>query len=133
MLGENEKLKEPDTGVDLATIDLLAFEPNSRTFLLVACTMGVPREDDFTRLLNLEHFFDEKVFSEARVVVRSVVFTASKFQSCWQQPGSEGATMRAVIPVIDVARSQSLFSLISNHREGGLLSFIQNPEFYAFA
>lgn len=127
-LGEFEKLREPQTPVELGSIDILAFDANSRMMFLVACTMGVPKEDDFTRLLNLQHFFEERVFTESGISVKPVVFTASKFQPCWQPRGSEeDGNLFAIIPVVDVERSRKLFSLIRSHNEGQLLSFLLNP------
>jgi hypothetical protein len=88
--------------------------------VLVACTIGPPKDEDFRNLLTTAEILDREVFAEASVRILPLMCTCA--------PGQE-ATVNG-IPVLDADRLAQALRLVKAGREKDVLSFVENPDFH---
>src|ERR1017187_7824968 len=96
VLGDYEYLVHPGTAVRLGSLDILAFDPATRTLVLGACKTNPPNREAFRGLLNLRRILEDDVFRGMNVNIRPVVFSGAKDQPRFMEPGDAGA-----VPVVD--------------------------------
>jgi hypothetical protein len=120
ILGEYEDIIAPETGVKRGSIDILAASQRGGALLLVACTIGPPKDEDFRNLLTTAEILDREVFAEASLRILPLMCTCA--------PGQE-ATVNGV-PVLDADRLALALRLVKAGREKDVLSFVENPGFH---
>lgn len=124
VLGEYERLLAPETKVIRGSVDILASQARSNVLLLVACTMGPPKDEDFANLLNMRGILEREVFAEAEVRIVPVVFTAA----------TESPTYREVnngfgfIPIVNADGIDTLLALLKVGQEVQFFEFLNNPK-----
>lgn len=125
VLGEYEHIVEPETKVQRGSIDILAASQRHRRLVLVACTIGPPKEDDFTNLLNTAEIVGREVFANTDVRVQALVCTSVRGLRASKDivDGVVG------LPIVDGDRLELLLKLIQAGRERDFLSFLDNPVF----
>jgi hypothetical protein len=120
ILGEYENIIAPATGVHRGSVDILAASQREGALVLVACTIGPPKDEDFRNLLTTAEILDREVFAEASVRILPLMCTCA--------PGQE-ATVNG-IPVLDADRLAQALRLVKAGREKDVLSFVENPGFH---
>ncbi len=120
ILGEYEDIIAPATGVKRGSIDILAATQRGGALVLVACTIGPPKDEDFRNLLAAAEILDREVFAEASVRILPLMCTCA--------PGQEGVVNG--IPVLDAGRLALALRLVKAGLERDVLSFVENPGFH---
>ena len=123
VLGEYEHIVAPETKVRRGSVDILAASQRHKRLVLVACTIGPPKEDDFTNLLNTAEIISREVFSGTAVRVQPLVCTSVRGFS-GSKDILEGL---AALPIIDGDRLELLLRLVTAARERDFFSFLDNP------
>jgi len=118
ILGEYENIIAPETGIHRGSIDILA--ASQRGGVLVACTIGPPKDEDFRNLLTTAEILDREVFADANVRILPLMCTCA--------PGQEENVNG--IPVLDADRLSLALRLVKAGRESDVLSFVQTPTFH---
>ena len=121
VLGEYENIVAHNTGVRRGTADLLAATQNPPELIIVACTIGAPKDEDFTRLRTTAEILGREVFSQTTVRIHGLICTAAPG---YVPPNDLG------IAVLDADRLSLALRLIDNGRERDVLAFIESPSFY---
>jgi hypothetical protein len=121
VLGEYEHIVAPVTGVRRGSSDILAAIQPQGKLVLVACTIGPPKDEDFTNLHTTAEILEREVFGEASVRIVLLVCTCA--------PGYPVQSVDGT-PVLDADRLALALQLVKAGREQDVLSFIQNPSFY---
>ena len=123
VLGEYENIVAPETGVHRGSIDIIAASQRQRRLLLVACTIGAPKEDDFTNLLNTAEIVSREIFGNTGVRVQALVCTSVR-----GVPMSKDLLDRlAGLPILDGDRLELLLKLIGVAREREFFSLLDSP------
>jgi hypothetical protein len=121
VLGEYEHIVAPTTGVRRGSVDILAASQREAKLVLVACTIGPPKDEDFANLQTTAEILDRELFSEASVRIVPLVCTCA--------PGYPVESAGGV-PVLDADRLDLALRLVKAGREHDVLSFMENPTFY---
>jgi len=121
ILGEYENIIAPATGVHRGSVDILAASQPGGALVLVACTIGPPKDEDFKNLLATAEILDREVFADADVRILPLMCTCA--------PGGQGENVNGM-PVLDADRLALALRLVKVGRERDVLSFIQNPRFH---
>jgi len=74
-LDENEKLREPETNVEIGAVDIIAYSPQYATLLAVSCTMAVPSNEDVAKIKECAKRLGEE-FPRALIRVIPVLVTS---------------------------------------------------------
>jgi hypothetical protein len=123
VLGEYEKIVEPATKVERASVDILALDQKANILLLVACTLGTPKEEDFSNLLNARGILEREVFSDSKVEIIPTLFTCAIGSSTYKEvPGT-----LACIPIVDADGLDALLVILKTGQEERFLEFLSNP------
>lgn len=125
VLGEYEQLFAEQTGVERASVDILAASAQQNALVVAACTMGTPKEDDFSNLAHACEILRREVFSQTSVIIFPVIFTGAVGQPSYRELGDVFAT----IPIIDADRLAIVVELLNAHMQRFVLDFIGNPQF----
>jgi hypothetical protein len=120
ILGEYENIIAPETGVHRGSIDILAASQRGKALVLVACTIGPPKDEDFTNIVTMAEILDREVFSDASVHIVPLVCTCA--------PGYPSQNVNGV-PVLDADGLDLALRLVKSGRERDVLSFVENPAF----
>jgi hypothetical protein len=94
--------------VQLGSVDLIAVR--EREVFLVACTIGVPKREDFGSLWNLSQILQEKLAKETNAVVRPLLVTATTSLDTRERIG-EGIESGSV-PILGLERLRELVELL---------------------
>ena len=122
VLGEYEHIVAPETKVRRGSVDILAASQRHKRLVLVACTIGAPKEDDFTNVLNTAEIISREVFAGTGVRVQPLVCTSVR-----GFPASKDIVEDLVgLPIIDGDRLELLLRLIRSARERDFFSFLDN-------
>ncbi len=125
VLGEYERIVAPETKVLRGSVDILAASQRHKRLVLVACTIGPPKEDDFTNLLNTTEIISREIFSGTAVRVQPLVCTSVR-----GFPASKDIVEGLVgLPIIDGDRLELLLRLIGAGRERDFFSFLDRPSY----
>jgi hypothetical protein len=120
ILGEYENIIAPETGVHRGSIDILAASQRGKALVLVACTIGSPKDEDFTNIVTMAEILDREVFTDASVHIVPLVCTCA--------PGYPSRNVNGV-PVLDADGLDLALRLVKSGRERDVLSFVENPAF----
>ena len=123
VLGEYEHIIAPETNILRGSTDILASVAKSDALLLVACTMGPPKDDDFSNLLNVRGILQREVFDKASIRILPVIFTGAHSQP----PHRAIENQLGGIPIVDAERIEILLSLIRDGLEKRFFEFLGNP------
>lgn len=74
-LERKDKIYHAGTKVEQATVDLLAYHPSEKILLLGACTIGVPKTEDYEKLLHAREIFKASLTPEIPLYIAPVLFT----------------------------------------------------------
>ena len=121
VLGEYEHIVAPTTGVRRGSVDILAVSQRAGRLVLVACTIGAPKDEDFTNLQTTAEILDREVFGEASLRIVPLLCTCA--------PGFPAQSVSGV-PVLDADRLELALRLVNAGREQEVLSFLENTEFH---
>lgn len=125
VLGEYEHIVAPETKVRRGSVDILAASQRHKKLVLVACTIGPPKEDDFTNLLNTAEIVSREVFVGTAVRVQALICTSVRgFPSSKEVDGS-----LIGLPILDGEHLELLLRLVKVGRERDFLSFLDNPDY----
>lgn len=124
VLGEYEHLVVQQTKVRLGSVDILAVTPSGSMLLLVGCTLGALKEEDFGSLLNVRGTLEREVFASTTVHIQPVVFTAAAESPTFKQ--LEG--IFNFIPIINAAGLEATLALIASGQERRFFEFLTNPK-----
>lgn len=127
LLGQYEHLVAPGTKVERGSVDILAARQNSKTLFLVACTLGPPKEEDFSNLLNVRGILQREVFVESDIRILPVLFTATTGGPSYKEveKGYE------CIPIIDTDGLDTLLALLEVGEELRFFEFLGDPKLCA--
>jgi len=125
VLGEYEHIVAPETKVRRGSVDILAASQRHRRLVLVACTIGAPKEDDFTNLLNTAEIVAREVFANTGIRVQPLVCTSVRGLPM-SKDLLEGLTG---LPILDGDRLELLLKLITAARERDFFSFLDSPSY----
>jgi hypothetical protein len=78
VLGDYEYLTSQNGRVRLGSVDILAFDPAAQSLILGGCTLGPPKQEDFTNLLSVRRILEDEVLQDARCAITPVLFTGAK-------------------------------------------------------
>jgi hypothetical protein len=123
VLGEYEHLVAPETNIHRGSVDILASRAHGDTLILVACTLGPLKEEDFGNVLNVRGILKREVFDETSINVLPVIFTGAHGQPPFRANENE----LIGIPVMDAERIENLLSLIRDGMEKKFFEFLGNP------
>ncbi len=123
VLGKYEHIVAPGTRVQRASVDILAAGQKSKTLLVVACTLGTPKEEDFGNLANVREILAREVFAETTVRILPVVFTAAS--GCPSYKEVDG--IFNFIPIIDADGLDALLALLRAGQERRFFEFLNDP------
>ena len=123
VLGEYEHIVEPETKVRRGSVDILAASHRHKKLVLVACTIGAPKEDDFTNLLNTAEIIAREVFAGTAVSVYGLVCAGVRGLAPYKDivEGLSG------LPILDADRLELSLKLLMAGRERDFFSFLWNP------
>lgn len=123
VLGEYEHIVAPETKVRRGSVDILAASQRHKRLMLVACTIGPPKEDDFTNLLNTAEIIAREVFVRTAVSVQPLVCTGVRGFAQYKDivEGLSG------LPILDADRLELSLKLLMAGRERDFFSFLYNP------
>jgi hypothetical protein len=124
ILGEYERLVEHTTKVEYGTVDILAYSQEQELLLLVACTIGPPKEQDFTNLLNILGILQRRVLNRSSARILPVIFAAADHL----KPYEERQGVMAV-PLVGRKGTQDLLELLKLRREEIFFRYLCNPLF----
>lgn len=123
VLGEYEQLLAEETNIERASVDILAGGQGQNILVAAACTLGTPKEEDFTNLAHACEILRREVFNQTSVSVYPVIFTGAVGQpSC-----RDLADAFSTIPIIDADRLAIVVELLNEGMQRFVLDFIGNP------
>lgn len=125
VLGQYERLKARKTNVELGSVDILAYHSRAHLLLLVGCTLGRPKEEDLSNLLNVAAVLRNEAFKEGSCQVRALLVTGTEDSpKYWKPSGSNGDT----IPILNQQSLKQILKLIVEDREEDFLELLrQSP------
>lgn len=123
VLGEYERLLAEQTGVERASVDILAGMAKQSTLLVGACTITTPKEEDFVNLVHACEILRREVFPETSVRVVPVLFTGAMAQPPYKPVGDEFT----IVPIIDADRIAIVLELLDFGMERFFFDFLGNP------
>ena len=125
LLADYELLRVPGTKVQRGSADILAASPDGKTLLIVACTLGTPKDEDFGNLLNVREILLREVFAGTDVSVLPVLFTGAAGCPTYREIESG----HLYVPILDIDGVAALLGLLRTGREERFLEFLSNPAF----
>jgi hypothetical protein len=123
LLGEYEKIFGDETNVERTSVDILATsQSQDLVLLIVACTLGPPKQEDFHKLRYAREILLQEVFGETFVQVMPVVFTTTLGGAKYDYlDGGE------TIPIVDAAGLKELLTLLKGGgADADLLAFLKS-------
>jgi hypothetical protein len=123
VLGEYEHIVASETKVRRGSVDILAASQRHKKLVLVACTIGPPKEDDFTNLLNTAEIVAREVFTGTAVSVYGLVCAGVRGLA----PYKEIVEGLSGVAILDADRLELSLKLLMAGRERDFFSFLWNP------
>ena len=123
VLGEYEQLLAEQTGVQRASVDILASKTKNSVLLVGACTITTPKEEDFMNLAHACEILRREVFQDTSIRVFPVLFTGALGQSSYKQAGDEFT----YVPIVDADRIGIVLELLEFGMERFFFEFLGNP------
>ena len=104
VLGEYEHIVAPKTKVRRGSVDILAASQRHKKLVLVACTIGTPKEEDFTNLLTTAEILAREVYADTNVRILPLFCTAAPGYPPYRDSGNG---LRVCVKTHVVYQSQS--------------------------
>jgi hypothetical protein len=123
-LGEFEYLSAPGRKVRLGSVDILAKVPSGETLLLVSCTLGVPKEEDFANLVNMQAILADELLPETTYRILPILFTGARYGLSAASEGPAGS-----VRIVDAEGMEKMLGLLRNGGEQWFFEFLNNPTF----
>lgn len=123
LLGDHEHLCVLETKVRRGSADILAASADGKTVLIVGCTLGMPKDEDFSNLLHVREILLRDVLACTHVSVLPVLFTGAA--GCGTYKEIESGFF--YIPVIDADGTAALLELLRTGQEKRFNDFLANP------
>jgi len=123
VLGEYEHIVAPETKVQRGSVDILAASQRHRRLVLVACTIGPPKEDDFTNIVNTTEIVSREALFGAAIRVQPLVCTSVRRFATSKD--IDGGLLS--LPIIDGDHLELLLRLVKTGRERDFFSFLDSP------
>jgi hypothetical protein len=123
LLGEYEKIVGDETNVERASVDILATSQSQKLVLLVvACTLGTPKHEDFDNLRHAREILLREYFGETFAQIIPVVFTTVMGGAKYDYIEDP-----VTIAIVDADRLKELFALVkSGGGDTDLLIFLNS-------
>lgn len=128
ILGEFERLAHPETQVEIASVDSLAFDQAARQMLVVGCTIKAPKEEDLSNLLRARTELAESISDQVDELV-ALIFTGMRGYPGYRVLGGEGdrfLTAKDIVVVCDADSMASLVRKIAAGTKGAVQDYIQD-------
>lgn len=77
-LGEDEVIRAPETKVEIATADILAYHAESKLLVVGACTIGLPKSEDYEKVIQAAALLTAELPEHSAVVIVPVLFSGQK-------------------------------------------------------
>jgi hypothetical protein len=123
VLGEYEQLLAEQTGVQRASVDILASNTRNNVLVVGACTITTPKEEDFMNLAHACEILRREVFQDTSIRVLPVLFTGALGQPSYKQVGDE----LSYVPIVDADRIGIVLELLEFGMERLFFDFLSNP------
>ncbi len=123
VLGEYEHLLAEQTGVQRASVDILAGKAKNDFLLVGACTIATPKEEDYTNLAHACEILRREAFPDTRIPVFPVLFTGALGQPPYKQVGDE----LTYVPIVDADRIEIVLELLECGMERLFFDFLGSP------
>lgn len=123
VLGEYEKLVSRNTRVVRTTLDILAVSQSRRLLVPVACTLNVPKAEDFGNLRYASDILSREVFGDTGVRVAPVLFTSATGTPAYDRPEDSVDA----IPIIDGDQMKNVLKLLRVGGEAYFFEYVINP------
>ncbi len=121
-LGNKDLIREPSTQVEIATADILAYHARGNVLLIGACTINVPKAEDYEKLLHVTSILEEEFPEETQIVIVSVLFTGQEPDSVLTR---QGVSRR--LKLVTGRELVRIRSLIDAGKEDQVLNFLTSP------
>lgn len=117
-LERDDQMRHPETSVHIATADLLAYHAPRRVLVVGACTINVPRGEDYEKLLHATSVLRREFSEGTRVILVPALFAGQEGDSAVR----EGALARRV-RLLTLDELTKAWRLVEAGEEERLLSF----------
>lgn len=121
-LERQDRIYHAETKVERATLDLLAYHPSEKILLLGACTIGVPKTEDYEKLLHAREIFKASLTPEIPIYIAPVLFTMQENVSPFR---TDMAT--AGLHMLNTRDLEALTRLIDAGKEVKFIYFFKSP------
>lgn len=121
-LERDDKMYHPETNVERATIDVLAYHKDSRILVLGACTIYVPKTEDYDKLLHATTVLGKLFPKDSLVRLVPVLFAAQENVSPFR-----GEVAQMGMRLMNVHELTVLRKLIEKGDEDRFIYFLTSP------
>lgn len=121
-LEREDQLRHPETNVERATIDILAYHPGRKILLLGACTISPPKAEDFDKLLHAKAILGPMFSIESFLRVTPVLFSGQENVSP-VKPELAAQGLR----VLNASELTVLRKLVEKAEEERFVHFLESP------
>lgn len=121
-LEREDKMYDPETRIERATIDILAYHRGSKIVLLGACTLNVPKGEDYDRLLHATTILRRLFSEESQIRLVPVLFSGQENVSIFR---GEAATQG--LKMLNSHQLAILQKLVEKGEEGRFVRFLELP------
>jgi hypothetical protein len=123
ILGHLEHIVAPHTKVRRSSVDLLAASQARKLLLVVACTLGPPKAEDFSNLRNARNILAREVFGGTGVSVIPVLFTSATGCPAYDL----NVDSFDFVPIVDADQMQNLLRILRDGQESRFIEFLTQP------
>ncbi len=121
-LGRKDVMREPSTQVEIATADILASHAGGNLLLIGACTINVPKTEDYEKLLHVTSILEQELPEGTQLAIVPVLFTGQEPDSVLKEQASPRGLK--LVTGRDLVRIRSL---IDAGKEDQVISFLTSP------
>lgn len=121
-LERDDRMYHPETNVERATIDILAFHQASGILILGACTIYVPKTEDYDKLLHATAILKKLFPRESHAQLVPVLFSAQENISPFR-----GDAAKMGMRLMNVHELTVLRQLVESGDEDKFVAFLNSP------
>ncbi|MGH2376823.1 MAG: hypothetical protein ACRDIC_25610 [bacterium] len=119
-LERDDRMYHPQTKVERATIDIVAYHPECKILLLGACTINVPKAEDYDKLLHATAILKGLFADESSVHLVPVLFSGQEnVPTLREEAAAQG------LRILNVHQITVLRKLVEKGEEERFVSFLQ--------
>ncbi len=119
-LERDDKIYHPESKVERATIDILAYHRKEKILLLGACTINVPKAEDYEKLLHTTAILKKLFSGESPVQLVPVLFSSQENESPFK-----GDRSAQGLRILNAHRISVLRKLVEKGEEEQFVQFLQ--------